>query len=313
MRENNSSFFKGNGKLLLTGEYFVLDGVSALAVPTKPGQRFEARPAKPGAEQDLYWDAYAFDGNQWFSQAFDAQDWEAGPQGQKEDVRARICQLLYAAEQLRPECTAMIRGLEVTTHLEFNRLWGLGSSSTLIAAVADWLDVNPYELLDRTFGGSGYDLACAIATGPIIFERNGSTPKVTPLDWHPEWVKGTHFVYRNQKQNSREGIRAYRAKTIDNAVRAEIGELTLALTEPSLHPRAAAQILHRHEQLVSETLGIPTVQEELFSDFPGQLKSLGAWGGDFIWAISEESREKVRGYFNARGFGTVIGYSDMVL
>jgi hypothetical protein len=55
------------------------------------------------------------------------------------------------------------------------------------------------------------------------------------------------------------------------------------------------------------------VQQELFPDFPGQLKSLGAWGGDFIWAVSEEPAEKVRAYFQARGFGTVIGYEDMVL
>ena len=33
-----SQKFYGNGKLLLTGEYFVLDGALSLALPTKFGQ-----------------------------------------------------------------------------------------------------------------------------------------------------------------------------------------------------------------------------------------------------------------------------------
>jgi hypothetical protein len=312
MEKNDSISFKGNGKLLLTGEYFVLDGVPALAVPTKQGQAFTVRPSPTDTPFDLHWRAYDIGGNLWLQEAFNQADW-ARPQVRGEDARARICQLLASGEKLHPGCTAGIRGLEVTTRLTFDRKWGLGTSSTLVAAVARWLEVNPYELLELTFGGSGYDLACAIARGPILYERNGSQPRVTPLDWHPEWVKNTHFVYRNQKQNSREGILAYRTAPIADGVKAEIGDLTRALLDPSLHPRAAAQILHRHEQVVSETLEIPTVQEELFPDFPGQLKSLGAWGGDFIWAVSEESGEKVREYFNGRGFETVIEYEKMIL
>lgn len=298
---------------MLTGEYFVLDEVPALAVPTKLGQRLTA---SPDQDTGLTWRAYDQNGGLWFEATLAAPDSEASMASSVDEspfVR-RLREILLAADALNPGAYARVTsGETVSTYLEFDRQWGLGSSSTLIAAVAEWLEVNPYELLERTFGGSGYDLACAIAAGPIIYERDGSTPKVTPLDWHPEWVKNTHFVYRNQKQNSREGIRAYRKKTILDGVREEIGELTLALTDPSLHLRAAAQILHRHELLVSETLGIPTVQEELFSDFPGQLKSLGAWGGDFIWAVSEENPEKVREYFNGRGFEVVIGYEEMVL
>ncbi|MFK8165330.1 MAG: GYDIA family GHMP kinase [Lewinella sp.] len=307
---------RANGKLLLTAEYFVLDGVPALAVPTKAGQRFTVSPAKPGAEHDLYWRAFDVAGERWFSHAFDRHEWMRPPhqaKNQEEDTATRICQVLRAAKALRPGGTNHISGLEVMTHLEFDRKWGLGSSSTLIAMVAEWLEVNPYALLDTTFGGSGYDLACAVADGPILYERNGTTPKVTNLDWQPNWLQQTYFVYRNQKQNSREGIRAYREQTITNAVKEEIGSITTALLSPTLHLRAAAQLLLRHEAIVAQTLGLPTVQEELFTDFPGQLKSLGAWGGDFIWALSEESPEKVRRYFNERGYETVIDYDDMVL
>lgn len=302
------------GKLLLTGEYFVLDGVPALAVPTKLGQSLQVLPAADGAEHDLYWRAYDKEEGLWFSHAFDRREWTTHhTANQNEDPADRIRQLLAEAEALRPGCTARIRGLEVTTRLQFNRKWGLGSSSTLVAALAKWLRVDPYALLAKTFGGSGYDLACAVATGPIIYERKAPAPKVTELSWHPEWLNNTYFVYQNQKQNSREGIKAYRATTVMEKSKAAIGEITTALLSPTLHLRAAAQLLGKHERIVSETLGIPTVQESLFSDFPGQLKSLGAWGGDFLWALSEESPEKVHDYFNSNGYPTVIPYQDMVL
>lgn len=313
------------GKLLLTGEYFVLDGVPALAVPTKLGQSFQVLPAKDGAEHDLYWRAYDEEGKRWFSHAFDRSEWTLPPLArpqvltelvesvQSEDPADRIRQLLAEAETLKPGCTARIRGLEVTTRLQFNRKWGLGSSSTLVAALAKWLQVDPYALLAKTFGGSGYDLACAVANGPILYERQAPMPKVTELNWQPDWLQETYFVYQNQKQNSREGIRAYRAKTVSEQKKKEIGKITTALLSPTLHLRAAAQLLGEHERIVSETLDLPTLQEQLFPDFPGQLKSLGAWGGDFLWALSEESPEKVHAYFNSKGYPTVIPYRDMVL
>lgn len=38
--------FKSNGKLLLTGEYLVLDGAVALALPTKMGQIMTVEPLR---------------------------------------------------------------------------------------------------------------------------------------------------------------------------------------------------------------------------------------------------------------------------
>ncbi len=301
-----------HGKLLLTGEYFVLDGIPALAVPTKRGQTFSVNSLPGGPEHDLYWRAYDVHGERWFSLAFDKEEW-ARPQVQSEDPAARIRQILHAAETLNPGCTADIRGLEVRTTLRFDRKWGLGSSSTLIAAVAKWLDVNPYALLERTFGGSGYDLACAFAKGPILYERNGTSPKVTELDWNPTWLQQTYFVYLNQKQNSREGIRAYRSTEVSGEAKTEIHRLTTALLSNSLHLRAAAQLLLEHENIVGKTLSLMPVQQKLFPDFPGAIKSLGAWGGDFVWVLSEEPPEKVRAYFNERGYEVVINYDEMVL
>ncbi len=300
--------FTAHGKLLLTAEYFVLDGVPALAVPTRLGQRLRVvRSPEPG----LRWRAFDHRGECWFTTHFPEQDW-ARTQVPGEEPRARIGQLLHAAESLRPGATTALSGLTVETFLGFDRAWGLGSSSTLVAAVARWLAVDPYALLEMTFGGSGYDLACAVAKGPILYQRNGSHPLVTPLDWHPAWLQQSWFVYRGQKQNSRDGIRAYRQAEVLPAQREAIAAATLALLSPTLHLRSGAQILAQHEAVVAATLGLEPVQSALFPDFPGQLKSLGAWGGDFIWALSEAPAEKIHAYFNDRGFSTVIAYEQMV-
>ena len=52
-----------------------------------------------------------------------------------------------------------------------------------------------------------------------------------------------------------------------------------------------------------------TIKEELFIDYPGEIKSLGAWGGDFILAAGPSDSNK---YFEKKGFKTVIRFMDML-
>jgi hypothetical protein len=233
---------------------------------------------------------------------------DAGP----DTFRGGLVNVLRAADRLRPGTTDRLWGKRIVCHLEFPPDWGLGSSSTLIDFLATYLEIDPYALLAGSFGGSGYDLACAGAGGGLLYRRTDSGPKVTALDWRPDWLRHTHFVHLNRKQNSRDGIAAYRRAKPSPTDLVAIDRLTLSLTDPAPHLRAAALILDRHEALVADVLGIPRIRET-FPDFPGTVKSLGAWGGDFIWALSEEPAEKVRAYFNGRGYGTFIPYHDMAL
>ncbi|WP_420459423.1 GYDIA family GHMP kinase [Neolewinella sp.] len=302
-----------HGKLLLTGEYFVLDGATALAIPTKAGQRFTVTPFPSPTRYELTWSVGGVSTSRPIrSHSFHAGEWnEPRPGG--EPVRDRLLQLFHAAEQLKPGCTEEgLVGKHVHCYLEFEPSWGLGSSSTLVSFLAEFLGVDPYALLAGTFGGSGYDLACATAAGPILYKRGESgRPLVSPITWRPDWLRQTYFVYRNRKQDSRQGIRAYRAADVAPQVAGEVSELT-GLLQVALHLRTAARLLERHERLIAEALALHPVQET-FPDFPGTLKSLGAWGGDFIWALSEQPREQLRAYFAERGYGTFIPYHDMAL
>lgn len=304
--------FYAHGKLLLTGEYYILDGAMGLAIPTRYGQRFTVRPVEEPSRYDLIWSVSdAANPEKVRNYSLHTSEWER-PDTSEDPVRAWLLQLFYAAEQLRPGCTEVLKGKRVDCYLEFDPIWGLGSSSTLIYFLAGIFFISPYELLDKTFGGSGYDILCAAADGPVLFWRAPDGPAGQEISWKPDWLAQTYFVHLNRKQNSREGIAAYRKAELDPDVLEAINQISLAIAEPSLHLRAAAQLLERHEVLISKALKLPRVKEQ-FPNFPGTVKSLGAWGGDFIWALSEEPAEKVRAYFNERGYGTFIPYHDMAL
>ena len=70
------SFFS-HGKLLLTGEYLVLDGAKALAIPTQQGQEMSVE-ILPGSG-NIYWTAKDINGNIWLNFSFILVDGELIP------------------------------------------------------------------------------------------------------------------------------------------------------------------------------------------------------------------------------------------
>ena len=298
--------FYSNGKLLLTGEYAVLDGARALALPTRFGQYLEVEPYKNNL---LHWTSKDADGSVWLDETIRIDGSGKWLPTNETPEATRLIQILEAAHKSNPDILAT-GGYKVTTRLTFPRGWGLGSSSTLINNIAKWFGADPYALLAESFGGSGYDIACAKHNTPIIYRNDHGTPQVEPATFNPAFTDKLYFVYLNRKQDSREGITAYRTRENDtDAIIPHIDELTQeVLKATSLSDFCMA--LEIHEKLMSEILGMPTVKEILFPDFPGTLKSLGAWGGDFILAASGENPEA---YFRSRNFETVIPYREMIL
>ena len=68
--------------------------------------------------------------------------------------------------------------------------------------------------------------------------------------------------------------------------------------------------MNAHEILISNLIEQETIKSKLFNDFNGEIKSLGAWGGDFVLATSKTNPTA---YFKTKGFDTVISYKEMVL
>jgi mevalonate kinase len=301
--------YYGHGKLLITGEYAVLDGATALAVPTRLGQRLRVTEKE---SSKLRWESYDVRGKLWFKARFKLNSndrWVVRKTSDKK-IAERLEKILRAADRIGADVGEELEGVTVRTELEFPRKWGLGTSSTLIHCLARWWQIDPYRLLDKTFGGSGYDLACAAADGPICYRRTPDGPAVETTVWRPAYRDRLAFVYLGKKQNSREGIRRYRERPKDLAWIDEITSLTEAFL--GVDDLSEAQhLLRRHERTVASHLELPTVQSTLFADFPGVVKSLGAWGGDFVLALSNVDYAATRAYFRSRGYATVLRYEDL--
>ncbi len=329
------SHYQAYGKFLLTGEYLVLKGALALALPLNLGQSLEISLADTDTHR-LHWIAQQPD-KPWFSVLFDTETLE--PISTDDTAKAeKLASILKAIRQLKPK--AFHGGdMRVRTHLDFNPEWGLGSSSTLIANLARWADVNPYELLKLTFGGSGYDLACATAEGPIYYQLTMSepafrqaqrpsldspakvpepvetpTPMVQPIDFNPPFAKHLFFVYQGQKQSSSKEIKAFLAKANPVDLQKDIEAISeISRAVPKCESLDEfAMLMQCHERIISRCIGQEPVQKR-FPDFEGVLKSLGAWGGDFILAATEWTENQVREYFKGKGLEVVFGYKEIVL
>src|SRR5690606_36275528 len=129
-------------------------------------------------------------------------------------VAQKLAEILHETYKLNPSFLEGGKGFEVKTDLTFPRLWGLGTSSTLINNIAQWAQVNPYELLKRTFSGSGYDIACASQNSPILYQLENEKPLVETVQFRPNFTQNLYFVYLNKKQNSRTAIANYKSKKL---------------------------------------------------------------------------------------------------
>ena len=314
--------YYSHGKFLLTGEYLVLKGALALALPLKLGQTLSVETSHSAS---LQWDAYKPDGP-WFSvtlnpESLDIIDCDDQPKAEK------LSQILKAVKQLNP--AAVKDGLHFETRLDFNPNWGLGSSSTLIANLARWANVNPYELLKLTFGGSGYDIACATTEGPIYYQlasldcfvprndakrQSETTQKVEPIDFNPPFADHLFFVYQGQKQSSSKEIKAFLAKANPIDLQKDIEAVSeISRAVPKCHSLDEfAMLMQCHERIIARCIGQEPVKKR-FPDFEGVLKSLGAWGGDFILAATEWPESQLKEYFKRKGLDVVFGYKEMVI
>lgn len=301
---------RASGKLLLTGEYFVLDGATALALPVRYGQRLEVSPARPSGL--FAWNSRDENGKPWFSVEYELP-YLSVLETSDRSIAEMLASIIRECQRQNPSFLSGLEGLEVNTQSDFPREWGLGTSSTLIAAIAKWAGVNPYPVLASTFGGSGYDLACAYATTPLLYRLDGEIPVIRPVSFNPDFSDRLFFVYLEKKQNSREGIARYRERSRD--IKGYLPEVSI-LTERILNAETLEEfgaLLREHETLIGEALAFQPVKNRLFPDFEGEIKSLGAWGGDFALVTSPGKEEETRAYFASRGYNTMLRWNEMVI
>ncbi len=306
--------FYSHGKLLITGEYIVLDGATALALPTKFGQSLEVEEIK---ERKIYWKSLDHEDKVWYEEEFQLKDIlntkpeDFKPKPEKEKVSKMLFLALHSAARMHPGLFSEEKGYRITTKTDFPLDWGLGTSSTLVANLSKWLKIDAFKLLNKTFGGSGYDVAVALEGHPVTYELHGENRSILSTSFAPPFKDQLFFVHLNQKQNSRESIKQYREKHQED-LQTQVEKIS-SLTHRIITCTEFSEfklLLEIHENVISQVTGLKKVKNELFPNFNGTVKSLGGWGGDFVLATGNEEQKQ---YFRKKGYSTIIDYKDMIL
>lgn len=309
---SSEQYYYGHGKLLLSGEYFVMDGAHALALPTTVGQSMRVK-YRPSYQPTLNWKSFDHSGKLWFES--DYEFWHFRPIKVQEGnpTQEVLSQVLNAVRAMNPHFLRDDVDVMVETKIEFPLEWGLGSSSTFLYNVAQWAYVSPFELLKKTIGGSGYDIACAQAMGPIVYRKFEGKPQWETASFNPEFKESLYFLYLGQKQKSASEVLKYKERMIPGKEKI-VDDLSL-LTREMLAARELAsfnKIIRTHEDIIASALGYEKIRDKYFTDFWGEVKSLGAWGGDFALVTSDRSPSETREYFEKKGFQPIIPFGEIV-
>jgi len=343
-----SRYFYGRGKLLITGEYLAMIGAEVLACPTKLGQAMVVR-TRESKSPTLYWKGIDVEGQPWFSVEFELWHFNVLKINCAID-ELKIEKLKCYLKALRDLNPHFLRGEEdyfVETNLEFYLEWGLGSSSTLLYNLAQWASVSPFELFRKVSNGSGYDIACAQSNGPILYKLENtneigvdavgvgdeiveSETVVAPLlntklspswietTWNPSFKSQLFFIYLGNKlvtEYEVERFQERRKKFSDEKMLAacdRISVLTKLILECS-DQLLFNSYLVEHEKIIGEMIDKVPLKELYFSDFKGEMKSLGAWGGDFMLVSSFLNREETKKYFISKGLVHILDFDQLII
>jgi mevalonate kinase len=304
---------------MITGEYLVLKGGLAMAVPTVLGQEIQCTHDDSRPLHMVNWIAKVKGDIAWYSNQFLIDnDFEPA-----EDANSQrtlfIRSLLIGVNALNPEFFRPNGVYSITTHLDFDPSWGLGSSSSLIANLAYIAEVEPFELLFASSlnKGSGYDLAVSILGQPINYHiEEGLFHWAEPVElaWKG-FARHCRLVFLNRKQDSHLEVSRFISKRNQdhqlNAIE-EINHISKRIPAVSDY-REFCDLLYQHEQIMGEVLKKKCIKEQLFPDFPGVIKSLGAWEGDFILVCPEnENPQTAEHYFTEKGYKIVMDFGKMI-
>ena len=302
--------YRANGKLMISGEYLVLRGSLSLSVPLSFGQSLTVR--EHSGTPALVWKTYV-KGQPWFDAVFSLNGFIIGNTNDFPTAQY-LRELLLAAESMNPGFLDKGKRYEIVSKVEFDMNWGFGSSSSLIVNLAAWAKVDPFVLFRRVSTGSGYDVATAMSQKPVVYMLNENKPEIRHVDFNPVFRDQLYFAYLGKKRNSTQAVNQFNENEERSYV-SEIHEID-AITEEMIQTaelRNFRRLMHEHERIISGILGIPAIGEKFFNDLSGEVKSLGAWGGDFVMLASDMPKEYLISYLRKKDLNIWFGYDEIVL
>lgn len=307
MNSSEIKYFESRAKLMISGEYLVLKGARSLSIPLRFGQKLTVK--ENDGTHSVNWKSM-INNDFWFNTTLLLPDFRISETNHPE-LSDTIRRILMAAKSLNSKFLELKYEYHVDSVMDFNPQWGLGSSSSLISNIAYWADCDPFKLNYQIFNGSGYDIACARTTTPVIYELKAGQPFYRKAHFQPLFHKQLYFVYLNQKQNTKATIQKLDMSNFHSKDIKDISNLTIEM-ENTTDLNAFQFQIDQHEELISHLIQQKPVKTRLFNDFTGSVKSLGAWGGDFILAASSESEDYIFKYFKDKNLNTIFRYNEIV-
>ena len=291
--------YSASGKLMLFGEYLVLRGATCLAIPLRYGQRLKVTPRQSG----IVWTSM-HENHTWFHAEYShSLDILSGSDSRRAQM---IAGLLGFIRQEKPEM--FDSGFHFVSSADFSPDWGFGTSSTLVSLLAQWSGIDAYRLLKNSFGGSGYDVACANADNPILYQIEKGVIKEVVLN--PSVTSRLMFVYSGRKQGTAAEISRFEEAEVSATHIETMNKLiNEAVTAESIE--VFEKSIKKSEALLSGILKMKPVGEKYFSEYPFPIKSLGAWGGDFFMA-SFRDEKLARQWFSSKGYPIQFTYAEII-
>ncbi len=292
------------GKLMLTSEYVAVDGALVLAVPTKLGQELFFT-ENDDQQSSVHWQAY-HQNQLWLDTKIDYKNWII-KETNNQKASEFILKVLKTVQTFSETKFKNDVSYHFKTNLQFPSDFGLGSSSTLMSNLGEWAEIDPFILNEESLGGSGYDVAVAKEKSAIMYSR---FPERTyhKIVFEPSFKDELIFIHLNQKQDTREGISHYKSKPTSTELINQYSELTKMIVK-SQNLEEFSELMTIHEQKLSDFLGIPSVKEIYFPNCPSFVKSLGAWGGDFV--LTSKFGD-YKAYFKSCGFDKIFSWDDLI-
>jgi len=311
--------YYAHGKLLISGEYLVLKGAMALAVPTKFGQRMNVV-EEASADNVIHWQSFDVNNVCWAEVIFskdDLQPFRGSIKNIDDKTYETLRKILLHVRKNQNSFMRTPGKTIITNHLEFSSDWGLGSSATLLTNLAQYAKIDAFALNTEIFKGSGYDIACAQTSQPVFYKIDEEGIVFDSVHFNPPQPEQFMFVHLGTKADSKIAVETFLQsetnipKKFANEIEiiSEISEALLFCNDLN----DFMQLLDEHEEVMQYVLQEEKVKTARFADFNGVVKSLGAWGGDFVLAASNMEPADIVSYFKSKGHSTIISYSDMVL
>ena len=279
--------FYAPGKVLLTGEYLVLNGFEAIALPTNVGQTLHTWEFDtPGQQQDfMIFEAKDQFGEVWLTTRFSLPNFEILDIDKKENIELdRLAGIFQKAD---PAFWKLGKSLRLETNLQFNRVHGLGSSSTLVTLLSDFMNLDALSVQFDIFGGSGYDVAIAKNRKPLVYWLTETDSNWDFWKLNSELTQNWSIVFYGQKMDSRTSLKnvqdALNEIAEDEFYTAQIDHI-LNLTKSAKDVLSLEASLEMYQKILSQALELSTPYDvlEIEPVAQGLCKWLGAWGGDMI-------------------------------